>query len=114
MSDAPTVFIVDDDASFRKAVARLLCVTGYPVKAFFSGEEFMAALTPDAPGCALVDLQMPGLNGLELQEALVQVVQGKMNKEIANALNIHDRIAITTKLDLYFVAELMKLWMETR
>jgi len=70
MPPLSTVFIVDDDTSFRTAVSRLLRASGFAVQAFSSAEEFMAGLAPDVPGCALVDLQMPGLNGLELQEAL--------------------------------------------
>ena len=72
MTTSPLVRIVDDDASFLKAISRLLRASGFAVQAFSSAEEFMAGLVPDVPGCALVDLQMPGLNGLELQEALAK------------------------------------------
>lgn len=72
MTTSPLVRIVDDDSSFRNAVSRLLRASGFAVQAFSSAEEFMAGLASDVPGCALVDLQMPGLNGLELQETLAK------------------------------------------
>jgi len=67
-----TVFIVDDDASFLKSAARLLRASGYAVKAFESAAEFLAQLSPESAGCVVADLQMPGLNGLELQAALAK------------------------------------------
>ena len=66
----PTVFVVDDDAAVRKAVARLLHSVRIEVAVFASPVEFLAAYDPDAPGCLLLDLEMPGLNGLELQQEL--------------------------------------------
>lgn len=68
----PTIRIVDDNASFRTAVARLLRASGFAVKAFASAAEFLDCLEPDVPGCVLLDLQMPGLSGIELQEALAR------------------------------------------
>lgn len=65
-----TVFIVDDDASFLKSVSRLLSAVGYKVQAFQSAQEFLNQLTPEISGCVVADLQMPGMNGLELQVAL--------------------------------------------
>jgi len=72
--ESGTVFIVDDDASFLKSVSRLLRAAGYSVQAFESAEKFLAQLAPDISGCVLADLQMPGLDGLELQAALAQSV----------------------------------------
>jgi FixJ family two-component response regulator len=195
----PTIFVIDDDASFLTAVARMLRASGFEVKTFASAVEFLARPELDVPGCVLVDLQMPGLSGLDLQEALAKeghtlpvifltghgdipttvramrrgaedfltkrapkedvldavkraldrdareraergrlealrarfavltprerevlrhVVQGKLNKQIAYDLGIHERTvklhrtAITTKLAVNSIAELMKLWME--
>jgi two-component system response regulator FixJ len=67
-----TIFIVDDDASFLRAVARLLRASGFLVKAFSSAAEFLAWPELDVPGCVLVDLQMPGVSGLELQATLAK------------------------------------------
>ena len=71
-SSAPqrTVFVVDDDASFRTAVSRLLRAAGHQVKAFASASEFVQSLPATGPGCVVADLQMPGLSGLDLQAAL--------------------------------------------
>ena len=71
MTDAtPTVFAIDDDPSVRKALVRLLKSAGFHVEAFASAEEFLRQSLPDAPSCVVLDLCMPGLNGLELQRAL--------------------------------------------
>src|SRR5471032_1336277 len=70
--ESGTVFIVDDDASFLKSVSRLLRAAGYSVQVFESAEKFLEQLAPEMSGCVLADLQMPGLNGLELQEALAK------------------------------------------
>ena len=66
----PTVHIVDDDAAFLAATARLLRVSGFAVKTFSSASEFLALREAHAPGCVLADVQMPRMNGLELQEVL--------------------------------------------
>jgi len=65
-----TVFIIDDDASFLKSISRLLSAVGYPVHAFQSAREFLDQLTPETSGCVITDLQMPGMDGLKLQEAM--------------------------------------------
>lgn len=68
-----TVYIVDDDASFLKAVSRLLRAGGYSVQTFTSAVEFLAALAPEATGCVVVDLQMPGPSGRDLQSMLAKL-----------------------------------------
>ena len=68
--DTSIIHVVDDDASFRSAVARLLRASGYEVQAFASAAEFLQATLPDGPGCVLLDLHMPGPSGLDLQSAL--------------------------------------------
>ena len=68
----PAVHVVDDDESFLAAISRLLRATGFSVRTYSSAGEFLAYRDPDAPGCVLADLQMPGMNGLELQAALEQ------------------------------------------
>ncbi len=65
-----TVFIVDDDTSFLRSVARLLTAVGYAVEAYGSAQDFFARPGPDRAGCVVADLQMPGINGLQLQEQL--------------------------------------------
>jgi FixJ family two-component response regulator len=68
--EAPLVFIVDDDPSVRKSLTRLLRGAGYEVEAFASAAEFLARPRDDAPCCLVLDVRMPGLTGLQLQEAL--------------------------------------------
>ena len=68
----PTVFVVDDDASFNASLERLLRASGYPVACFQSAADFLAHRPPGAPGCVVVDLHMPGMDGLSLQQALAQ------------------------------------------
>jgi FixJ family two-component response regulator len=66
------VFVVDDDESFLASVARLLRASGLLVKAFSSAADFLGQRPPAAPGCVVADLQMPGMSGIELQEALAK------------------------------------------
>jgi FixJ family two-component response regulator len=68
--ESPTVFVVDDEESVRKALARLMRSAGFTVAVFGSPQEFLQARNPDTPGCLVLDLAMPGLNGLELQQTL--------------------------------------------
>ncbi len=71
MSQAgPTVFIVDDDPAVLKSLSRLLRASQVNVVTFGSPQEFLERYDPHAPGCLVLDVAMPGLNGLELQEAL--------------------------------------------
>jgi FixJ family two-component response regulator len=71
MSDAAvTVFLVDDDAGVLKGLSRLLRARGYGVQAFSSPQAFLAGHDASVPGCAVFDVSMPGLDGLELQQAL--------------------------------------------
>ena len=67
---APLVCIVDDDASVRRSLARLARSAGYDVEAFASAQELLARPQPDGPCCLVLDLRMPGLGGLELQDLL--------------------------------------------
>jgi FixJ family two-component response regulator len=71
MHDAAlSVHIVDDDESFLKAISRLLSASGLPVRCFSSSAAFLASLTPELCGCAVIDLRMPETDGLELQQAI--------------------------------------------
>ena len=67
-----TVHIVEDDPSMRASLARLVGDGGYQLALFTSAEDFLAVATPDLAGCVLLDLRLPGLSGLELQERLVE------------------------------------------
>jgi len=67
---ATTIYIVDDDASFLRSVSRLLRAVGYAVETFMSAQEFLDRLNPAMSGCVVSDLQMPELDGMELQAAL--------------------------------------------
>ena len=67
---APLVFVVDDDASVRKGLARLIKTAGYEAEGFASVGEFLARRPYDGPCCLVLDVRMPGLTGLDLQEAL--------------------------------------------
>ncbi|HEU0225915.1 MAG TPA: response regulator transcription factor [Steroidobacteraceae bacterium] len=66
----PTVFVVDDDEGVRSALALLLKSMGQPAATYASATDFLAAYDPDRPGCALLDVRMPGMSGLELQDEL--------------------------------------------
>ena len=68
-----TIFVVDDDLSFRRSVERLLRLAGFKVRSFGSVREFLAAETPDVPSCLVSDMRMPGLSGLDLQRELTQI-----------------------------------------
>ena len=73
MSDTGTlVYVVDDDVSAREGVARLICSAGLTAKTFASGEEFLAAARSKIPGCLILDVNLPGLNGLDLQQEIAE------------------------------------------
>jgi len=69
-SDAPVVFVVDDDSSVRDSLRRLITSVGFLVEVFPSAQAFMRARRPDAPGCLVLDVRLPGLSGLDLQREL--------------------------------------------
>jgi len=66
----PVLHVVDDDASFRTAIGRLLRASGYEVVLYQSGDEFLESPRREEPGCILLDIRMAGLSGLELQDRL--------------------------------------------
>jgi FixJ family two-component response regulator len=67
-----TVYIVDDDHTFLTAMSRLLRAARYDVKTYSTAMDFLTDLAPDTHGCLIADLQMPGLSGLDLQDALIK------------------------------------------
>jgi FixJ family two-component response regulator len=71
MPSPPTVFLVDDDASVRRALARLIKSAGYQVHSFVSAREFLDSMPDGAgPACLVLDVRMPGLSGIDLQREL--------------------------------------------
>ena len=71
MSDpGPVVFVVDDDLSIRDALTSLIRSVGLRVETFGSAREFLTRQPPDAPGCLVLDVRLPGLSGLDLQREL--------------------------------------------
>src|SRR5262245_14122748 len=69
----PVVHVVDDDDSFRTAVARLLRAAGYEVRSHASAGDFLLARPANTPGCVVLDVHMPGPSGLDLQEAFAEL-----------------------------------------
>jgi FixJ family two-component response regulator len=73
IGSAPVIHVVDDDASFRNSVGRLLEASGYRVALYASGDQFLRSPLRTDPGCILLDLRMAGLDGLQLQQRLAGV-----------------------------------------
>jgi FixJ family two-component response regulator len=67
-----TIYLLDDEPGMLKALTRLLKAEGYTVQAFTSVKTFLESYRPEAPGCLVLDVAMPELNGLELQERLMR------------------------------------------
>jgi FixJ family two-component response regulator len=72
LQGAPTIYLVDDDPSFLRALSRRLRAADYQVEVFGSAKEFLSRRRSEAAGCAVLDLEMPGPSGLELQESLAK------------------------------------------
>ena len=96
MKTAPRVYLIDDDTSVRKSLARLLRISGYEVEAFSSADEFLETCRMAQYGCIVLDLRMPGLSGEGLQDRLLTMKE---------ALPI---VVITGHGDLDIMASMMK------
>lgn len=72
----PTVFLVDDDHAVRDALGLLLDTAGFNTVSFSSASEFLERYDASQPGCLVLDIRMPGMSGMELQEALVDQTAG--------------------------------------
>ena len=96
MSNSQTVFVVDDDEAVRLSLVALLESVGMEVAPFSSGDAFLNSLDPDKNGCLVLDIRMPGLGGLEIQEKL------------AEKKNIMPVIIITGHGDLAIAVQAMK------
>src|SRR5512139_1930445 len=68
----PTIFVVDDDAAVRRSLTRLLRSVGWNTEAFASADDLLGRAPITGPGCLLLDVQMPGMNGLELHERMAE------------------------------------------
>lgn len=91
MTPEPTVFVIDDDKAVRHFLRGLIASVNLRVEAFASAQEFLAAYRSSSPGCLLLDIRMPGMSGLELQQELsvrgidlpVIVLTGHGNVQVA-------------------------------
>ena len=73
MSEAePTIFVIDDDPSVRQSLESLIKSVGWRVRIYGSAPEFLGSGHLDAPGCIVLDVRLPGLSGLDLQQALLR------------------------------------------
>jgi len=72
-ASVPTVFVVDDDASMREALAGLIRGAGLNVETFASAQEFLARPPADVPACLVLDVRLPGLSGLDLQSRMAEI-----------------------------------------
>jgi FixJ family two-component response regulator len=70
MSDGPIVYVIDDDPSMRNAIEDLLQSVGLGIRVFPSAQEFLKAARPDAPGCIVLDVRLPGQSGLDFQRQI--------------------------------------------
>jgi len=71
VTESPKISIVDDDSSMREAITTLISSIGFSVDEFFSAEDFLKSGRPDVFDCLILDVRMPGIDGLELQRRLV-------------------------------------------
>jgi len=76
MDSKATVFVVDDDEALRRSLSRLMESVGLPVETYATAQDFLDAYKPDWAGCLLLDLRLPGMNGLDLQEVLAEKHMG--------------------------------------
>src|SRR5215467_8481123 len=70
IDEQPVVFVIDDDASVRDAIVDLIRSVGLGAESFRSAQEFLQSKRPDAPGCIVLDVRLPGTSGLEFQRTL--------------------------------------------
>src|SRR5882672_7986141 len=70
-TESPLIAIVDDDELFRRSIERLVRSAGFTVEAFGSAEDFLERGSLDRTACAILDMRLPGMNGLDLQQRLI-------------------------------------------
>jgi FixJ family two-component response regulator len=129
-STAPTIYIVDDDDSMRRAITLLLRTVGYNPIAFTRPGEFLGKFDPNVHGCLVLDIRMPEMSGLEVQqrrrsesltprekEVFVLIVDGKANKVVAIDLGLSERTVeihrgnVMEKMGARSVAHLVKMYL---
>src|ERR1700739_3886374 len=98
---APVVFIIDDDAAVRASIQDLLESLGLRSESFGTAEEFLRAKRPDGPSCLVLDVRLPGVNGLDFQRRLV---------DAGFQIPI---IFITGHGDIPMTAQVCRLWIVT-
>src|SRR5215510_14307715 len=96
MTSRAKVFVIDDDESMRKSLRRLLDAAQYDTELFKSASEFLSRSAHLGPSCVIVDVRMPGLNGIDFQKALID--QGRQEQ----------LVFITGHGDIPMCAEVMK------
>jgi FixJ family two-component response regulator len=84
------VAIVDDDPSVRRGLKRLIRSVGWKAETFASAQEFLARPRTEAPGCLVLDLQLPGLGGLELQKQIGQGLAYVTDGRFAAVSGVYD------------------------
>jgi len=105
MNTAPQVYLIDDDASVRKSVTRLLRIAAYQVEAYSSADEFLETCRMAEHGCIVLDLRMPGLSGEGLQDRLrtmkealpVIIITGHGDVQIRDSMIKKGAVAFLTK-----------------
>ena len=70
---SPTVFLVDDDEAVRDSLGLLMKSVALTSRSFASADEFLAEYDPESPGCLVLDIRMPGMSGMELQQKLIEM-----------------------------------------
>ncbi len=70
MSRQPTLFLIDPDGPTREAITKLAGLMNLPCEAFETGQDFFAAFDPERPGCVVMEIKVPGMNGLQIQQRL--------------------------------------------
>ncbi len=105
MKTAPQVYLIDDDASVRKSVSRLLRIAGYQVEVYSSADEFLETGRMAEHGCIVLDLRMPGLSGEDFQDRLrtmkealpLIIITGHGDAEIKTSMMEKGAVAFLTK-----------------
>jgi FixJ family two-component response regulator len=94
---SPIVYLVDDDPSVLKALTRLLIAEGFDVRPFASPQRFLSKHDPSVPGCLILDMAMPDVSGLDLQELIVRARQDRPVIFISGKSDIATSVAAMKK-----------------